>query len=91
MNDRFRVLVFSAALLAGLSGVARADLTEPSPPAGPQIKLFRPVPIPRPAHRSPMVARKLPVITQAPTPELKPKPGCSGLFCGRMVLVGIGF
>jgi hypothetical protein len=95
MDYHSRVLVMFAALLvgmAGLAGVARAEIIEPDLPIQQTIKAYQPLPTPRPRPHPISVHRLLPerAVTAAMSSP-QPVPHCAWFACNQYVIVGIGF
>jgi hypothetical protein len=106
MDYQSRNLVLLTALLAGiagLSGIARAELIEPAVPNQPSIKADQPLPLPRPmpqanaqqaiAPQATAIHRPSPVRPVAAILPPRPQqPHCAWFGCGgQYIIVGIGF
>ena len=91
MKRHWFYVLFSAAILSGFVGAARAELAESPPPSQPTAKVDQPAPVSRPSHAAAsrrIVAERRPVATLV---TLRTEPACTSLACGRYTTVGIAF
>ena len=81
-------LLFSAAILSGFLGAARAELIESPLPTEPLAKADQSAPAVRPSHA---IATHRIVAARTTPSMLQPEPACESFSCGRYLIVGIGF
>jgi len=97
MDHHTRVLFMCAAMVAGLAGVARAELIDPPAPPTQEavVRDTIKVPLPRPRSQSAPIHRNsvARTATTVSTPQpSRPEPTCTWFCANRYVLVvGIGF
>lgn len=100
MCYRSRVLALCAAILAGTSGIARAELIEPAVPAQHSAKATRQQPVrtpaPKPVASRPVLpdvfGRRAPASAGWGFAPVQPaaQPSCKSGFCGSYLIIGLG-